>query len=60
MSQAAAEWDALDRLRRLTRRSNPEYHDDGVLYAPHREGGYGFPVTPNLRDLLVGRDNDLF
>lgn len=37
-----------------------EYHDDGVLYAPGREGGYGFPVTPNLRDLPVGRDKELF
>lgn len=37
-----------------------EYHDDGVLYAPGREGGYGFPVTQNLRDLLVGRDKELF
>lgn len=37
-----------------------EYHDDGVLYAPGRESGYGFPVTPNLRDLLVGRDKELF
>lgn len=37
-----------------------EYHDDGVLYAPGREGGYGFPVTQNIRDVLVGSDKATF
>jgi hypothetical protein len=32
------------------------YHRDGVLFADYRRGGYGFPVTPNIRDVLVGED----
>lgn len=32
------------------------YHKDGQLRAYDREDGYGFPVPPNLRDMLVGAD----
>ena len=37
-----------------------EYHEDGVLYAPGRDGGYGFPVAQNIRDVLVGSDKATF
>jgi len=32
------------------------YHADGLLRAYDREDGYGFPVAPNLRDMLIGVD----
>ncbi len=31
-------------------------HRDGRLRWPGAEGGYGFPLTNNCRDLLVGYD----
>jgi hypothetical protein len=33
------------------------YHADGALFAPKRDGGYGFPVPYNIRHLLVGGDS---
>ncbi|MFG1201873.1 hypothetical protein V5F29_05730 [Xanthobacter aminoxidans] len=36
------------------------YHKDGALRAANRESGYGFPVPPFLRHLLVGRDAAIF
>ncbi len=37
-----------------------EYHKSGklMLDAPHK--GYGFPITNNLRDLLIGDDAKFF
>jgi hypothetical protein len=32
------------------------YHQEGVLFADYRKGGYGFPVTANIRNVLVGDD----
>lgn len=32
------------------------YHADGLLRASGQEAGYGFPVPPILRDMLVGED----
>lgn len=36
------------------------YHKQGRLRAYDNEEGYGFPVTPNLRDLLSGADKAAF
>jgi hypothetical protein len=32
------------------------YHKSGQLFFDSPGGGYGFPVAPTLRDLLVGND----
>ena len=32
------------------------YHADGLLRTSDQEAGYGFPVPPNLRDMLIGVD----
>lgn len=32
------------------------YHADGLLRASSQEAGYGFPVPPILRDMLIGGD----
>jgi len=32
------------------------YHATGNLYFEKPGDGYGFPVPPNLRDLLIGQD----
>jgi hypothetical protein len=36
-----------------------DYHREGQLIWFEANRGYGFPVTKNLRDLLVGGDLDL-
>lgn len=36
------------------------YHQDGSLRAYDKEDGYGFPVTSNLRGLLIGVDKMSF
>lgn len=36
-----------------------EYHESGKLRTDGITKGYGFPVTKNLRDLLIGEDIDL-
>ena len=33
-----------------------EYHESGNLFWDKPGNGYGFPVAPTLRDLLVGED----
>lgn len=33
-----------------------EAHKSGKLYWEKPGGGYGFPVPPNMRDVLVGND----
>lgn len=33
-----------------------DYHTSGQLYLDTPGNGYGFPVTSNIRDLLVGDD----
>jgi hypothetical protein len=37
-----------------------DHHASGKLMWLEPGKGYGFPVTSNLRDLLVGDDKDLF
>jgi hypothetical protein len=34
------------------------YHKRGLLSWPGQGGGYGFPITKNGRDLLVGYDKE--
>ncbi len=36
------------------------YHATGNLYFEKPGDGYGFPVPPNLRDLLMGQDKHSF
>lgn len=36
------------------------YHKEGALRSANREDGYGFPLPPFLRDLLVGSDKLTF
>ena len=36
------------------------YHRDGQLRYSGQRGGYGFPVAPNCRSLLVGDDREHF
>lgn len=36
------------------------YHQQSRLRAYDKEQGYGFPVTSNLRDLLIGADKAAF
>lgn len=36
------------------------YHTSGALYRERPGGGYGFPVTSGLRDLLEGDDKIFF
>jgi hypothetical protein len=36
------------------------YHKAGLLYWNEPGGGYGFPVPPTIRDLLVGEDAKYF
>jgi hypothetical protein len=33
-----------------------EYHESGDLFLETPGNGYGFPVTPDLRDMLIGDD----
>ena len=33
-----------------------DYHKQGRLRAYEHEAGYGFPITDNLRDMLIGVD----
>lgn len=37
-----------------------EPHEDGRLIGEKPGGGYGFPLTKNMRDLLVGDDKQFF
>ena len=36
------------------------YHEAGTLYLQDPGKGYGFPVAPTLRDLLIGDDAKFF
>jgi hypothetical protein len=36
-----------------------DYHRSGALYWNGSGGGYGFPITSNLRDLLTGDDSNM-
>ena len=36
------------------------HHKNGTLFSAGLEGGYGFPVAANCRDLLVGDDKAMF
>lgn len=33
-----------------------EYHESGNLFLEKPGSGYGFPVTPDLREMLIGDD----
>jgi hypothetical protein len=35
-----------------------EYHETGSLFWLEPGDGFGFPVPPNVRDLLVGQDRN--
>ena len=35
-------------------------HESGRLMWEKAGGGYGFPVTSNLRDLVIGEDKKFF
>ena len=37
-----------------------DYHKRGELFAEDLDGGYGFPIAKNCRDLLVGDDKAMF